>query len=281
MSTKKVRIICPVCGNKKFVPIPAAKVKGSESGATAIYIPAGVVCNHEFYAYLDKNFAVRDYLALDYSEGVDSKRQQIDEVVQNLDTFDFSFDNVKKHIKEKDIRSLIYGYYLGNQLIFIEDELNSERFKMIFGLMSRILPKFPKKCKVMTPDEYLEVSKKEGRISEQFIVYNTKHGILAKKPFNDSASEPFEPLMKILRKINTENQKIQLVYAKNWLDYMKYFTKNDVIKDKSIKDKKAAKTLRKENPQYANFFHQDLIKTMRKRNKVKKLLQMLTSVMST
>ena len=30
MSTQNVRIICPVCGNKKFIPVPVEKVKSRE-----------------------------------------------------------------------------------------------------------------------------------------------------------------------------------------------------------------------------------------------------------
>ena len=275
MATKKVRIICPVCSKKKFVPIPKEKVEGSKSGATAIFIPTNLVCEHEFYAYLDKNFAVRDYLALDYSEGLDKDKAVINEIVKNLEDYDFSFSHITEFIKEKDLRSLIYGFYLGNPVILIEEDLKSERFKIVYGIMARLFSSFGKKTNVMKPSEYLDFEKKDEKIVNRFVVYNVKHGISAKKPFRDSKAEVFDPLMIILKKINPDNQRVQLVYAKNWIDYMKFFTKNNQVKDEGTKSKKVSKSLRKENPEYSNFFHKDLIETMRKRIKVKKLLSML------
>ncbi|MHA1647989.1 MAG: hypothetical protein ACTSVL_10485, partial [Promethearchaeota archaeon] len=67
MSEKRIMVVCPVCSKSGRIPVPTAVITGKDSGATSVYIPRDLVCPHEFYAYIDKNFKVRDYLVLEYS----------------------------------------------------------------------------------------------------------------------------------------------------------------------------------------------------------------------
>ena len=46
----------------------------------------------------------------------------------------------------------------------------------------------------------------------------------------------------------------------------------DKEENEKIKEKKAAKQLKKEKPTYNNFFSPELIKVMRHRNRIKKML---------
>ena len=61
-----VRIQCPICSeNGRFV-ISEEAIKNVERGILAVNIAEGFICSHNFIAYVDKNFAVRDYFTTDF-----------------------------------------------------------------------------------------------------------------------------------------------------------------------------------------------------------------------
>lgn len=62
--SKKVRVICPVCKISGEVGVPEEKVLNNNS-TTTISVPAGLICEHHFQAFLDRNFAVRGYQRVD------------------------------------------------------------------------------------------------------------------------------------------------------------------------------------------------------------------------
>ncbi len=61
-----VKIICPSCKTSKSLPIKRSIVKQSMQ-LTTISIPAGMICEHHFQAFVDKNFKVRGYQNVDYA----------------------------------------------------------------------------------------------------------------------------------------------------------------------------------------------------------------------
>jgi len=65
--SKKILVVCPSCKNKSRILVPVNIISKKKSGSTSIYVPRDLVCPHEFYVYVDKNFKVRDYLVLEYS----------------------------------------------------------------------------------------------------------------------------------------------------------------------------------------------------------------------
>jgi hypothetical protein len=72
----KVKIICPVCKIKKELMFPKSVI--NEAGQlTTISLPKGLVCDHHFQAFIDKNFIVRGYQKVDFEfknkNSVDSK----------------------------------------------------------------------------------------------------------------------------------------------------------------------------------------------------------------
>ena len=61
----EVDIKCPVCGNIDKVSIPA-KIISQSKQLTTVSIPSGLVCEHTFQAFIDKNFKARGYQKVDY-----------------------------------------------------------------------------------------------------------------------------------------------------------------------------------------------------------------------
>ncbi|MHA2401152.1 MAG: hypothetical protein ACXADU_19985 [Promethearchaeota archaeon] len=56
---------CPICKNKKGLNFPKSVVAQAK-GLTTMSIAKGLVCEHQFQAFVDKNFAVRGYQKVDF-----------------------------------------------------------------------------------------------------------------------------------------------------------------------------------------------------------------------
>ena len=61
----KIQFICPVCKCEKILSFPRTIVNQA-TGLTTMSIAKGLVCEHQFQAFLDKNFKVRGYQKVDF-----------------------------------------------------------------------------------------------------------------------------------------------------------------------------------------------------------------------
>jgi hypothetical protein len=62
---RKIQISCPTCNTLNLLEVPE-KIINQSKHLTTISIPAGINCDHSFQAYIDKNFEVRGYQAVDF-----------------------------------------------------------------------------------------------------------------------------------------------------------------------------------------------------------------------
>ena len=62
---KEVPIICPTCKTNNKIKIPV-KIINQSKQLTTVSVPTGLVCEHTFQAFIDKNFKVRGYQKIDY-----------------------------------------------------------------------------------------------------------------------------------------------------------------------------------------------------------------------
>lgn len=76
--TRKVPTICPICKSKKELDLPASIVNQASNIAT-ISLPKGLVCDHHFQMFVDKNFHVRGYQKVDLEIKINSKDQKKDD----------------------------------------------------------------------------------------------------------------------------------------------------------------------------------------------------------
>lgn len=220
---KNIKIICPTCNKSKMIPIPTEAFQSKESGALSILIPIGLVCEHEFHAYIDKNGVVRDYLCsdIDVRDGNDIANVKIQEI--STKATDIDIEKLLKIISERDLRSIIYAGFLGSPLLILETDLNSERFFVFVTFLLKLLPETLKKMGVMPPEKYLDYEKTQGEGLKTVTVYNLAYNISVKKPFGDSESEPFNDIINMLK---TGKIKLQQVLAKNYLDYLNKFVES-------------------------------------------------------
>ena len=76
----KIQIICPKCETKKFLEIPE-KIINQSKQLTTISIPAGIICEHSFQAFADKNFKIRGYQTVDFEF---SKLEYLEEDISTI-----------------------------------------------------------------------------------------------------------------------------------------------------------------------------------------------------
>ena len=61
----QIRFICPVCKAEKILHFPKSVIAQAK-GLTTMSIAKGLVCEHQFQAFVDKNCAVRGYQRVDF-----------------------------------------------------------------------------------------------------------------------------------------------------------------------------------------------------------------------
>ena len=73
-----VKINCPICKSSKVLKFPKSVISKSRH-LTTISLPKGLVCDHHFQAFLDKNFAVRGYQKVDFEfENKEDRKEHAD-----------------------------------------------------------------------------------------------------------------------------------------------------------------------------------------------------------
>jgi hypothetical protein len=60
-----IHFICPICKSEKGLHFPKSVITQAK-GLTTMSIARGLVCDHQFQAFVDKNFAVRGYQRVDF-----------------------------------------------------------------------------------------------------------------------------------------------------------------------------------------------------------------------
>lgn len=61
----KILVICPICSESKKLEFPKSICESTDN-LTTISIPKGLICNHSFQAFVDKNYKIRGYQKVDY-----------------------------------------------------------------------------------------------------------------------------------------------------------------------------------------------------------------------
>ncbi len=113
-----IQIICPICKSKKQLNIPESIINQAKQ-LTTISIQKGMLCNHHFQAFIDKNFKVRGY-------------QKIDFEVSPMKRGDKSFKMEKIGRAKNPDNELFENLIMeGNYIEYKANALNSNELKVI------------------------------------------------------------------------------------------------------------------------------------------------------
>ena len=119
----KIEVRCPVCSKWDNIEIADDATKNVTKGLLAINITAGMICEHSFIAYADKNLIVRDTFIADFKiETIESSTTQEAEELPVPETDSIKFDLVKLNIPEILMVYVFKAVFLGEKIIIISEE---------------------------------------------------------------------------------------------------------------------------------------------------------------
>ena len=80
----EVKVSCPICKTEKVLKFPKSVINQAKQ-LTTISLPKGLVCDHHFQAFVDKNFTVRGYQKVDFEFAYDVLKKKNPEMIEDLE----------------------------------------------------------------------------------------------------------------------------------------------------------------------------------------------------
>jgi hypothetical protein len=145
-NTTQIKFICPVCKSENSLQFPRSIVDKAK-GLTTMSIASGLVCEHQFQAFVDKKFIVRGY-------------QRVD----------FEFEKAKSDKKQQSQKNLKDDKELFENLILEGNYLEYQpKGKRVQELDIQIKPREEKKPLKEMYDEFWEFIDENNEIFQDFI----------------------------------------------------------------------------------------------------------------
>ncbi len=176
-SFKKVLLICPECKTKKKLNIPLKIISQSEH-ITTVSIPTGLICDHHFQAFVDKDCHVRGYQLGDFEftkieyiessdyEGIKEKDDDISEFT-SLEFFQEILNLLRRSVDDREILGcaiftsngkVIYSSIPHNTLLDTIKEFEVRNEKKLHSI-TKMLLELRNQQKVCS--EYIKILNKE------------------------------------------------------------------------------------------------------------------------
>lgn len=119
----RIEIRCPICSKWDHIEISDDATKNVSKGLLAINIAAGMICEHSFISYVDKNLIVRDCLVADFKielpEGETIERTE-DLIIPETDII--KFDLIKLNIPDTLMTYVFRAIFLGKKALILSDQ---------------------------------------------------------------------------------------------------------------------------------------------------------------
>ncbi len=165
---KKIEVRCPSCSSRGFIEVSEEEIEKAKRGVFAVNLAEGIICEHSFVAYIDKNFMVRDTFMADFQlelpEIIPEKSIEPKDSAQ-LDSINVS--SIKLNLSASLIAYVIRAILHKRKIVLIFDQLfmfdDVQRF---FDYITR--NSFETELVVISEDQYNSESYKD------FIVFNRK-----------------------------------------------------------------------------------------------------------
>ena len=119
----RIEIRCPICGQWEHIEIADDATKNVAKGLLAINIAAGMICEHSFIAYVDKNLTVRDCLIADFKiELPESASTADNKEIITPETEAIKFDLIRLNIPDILLVNVIRTIFLGKRVVILSDQ---------------------------------------------------------------------------------------------------------------------------------------------------------------
>jgi hypothetical protein len=118
----KLEIRCPSCSARGKIEISEDAIQNVSRGVLAVNIAVGMICEHSFIAYVDRNMQIRDYFMADFEIQLptSSSATEVEEkIAPETDSIDF--DLIRINIPALLIAHVIRATFFGKRIIIISD----------------------------------------------------------------------------------------------------------------------------------------------------------------
>jgi hypothetical protein len=191
----KLEVRCPICSKWEYVEISDDITKNVAKGLLAINIASGMICDHSFIAYVDKNLTVRDCLVADFkieipkggSTEVNEQRvsSKTDTITPGTETI--KFDLIKLNIPDILMAYVLKTIFLGKKAVMISDQ--EFLFNHIKNFFRNIMEhSFEFDLKILLETDY---KKNKGEYKD-YIVFKNREIIRDKEKIIDPKSLEIE-----------------------------------------------------------------------------------------
>ncbi|MFX1492849.1 MAG: hypothetical protein ACFFBZ_01060 [Promethearchaeota archaeon] len=118
----KLQVRCPTCSKNNFIEVSDDEVKKATRGLFTVNIEEGIVCEHSFVAYVDKNFVVRDTFKADFQiELPEAISEEITEVDKNISDL-FEIDLIKLNLTASVLGYVLRAMIYKKKIVIISDQ---------------------------------------------------------------------------------------------------------------------------------------------------------------
>ncbi len=119
----KLEIRCPSCSGRGFIEVSEEEVKNSSRGLFAVNVAEGIICDHSFVAYVDKNLIIRDTFMADFQIDLpDSIEEQETDSEKSKDLGFIDLSLIKLNITASQLSFLIRAIVLKRYILIISDQ---------------------------------------------------------------------------------------------------------------------------------------------------------------
>jgi hypothetical protein len=235
---KKLEVRCPSCSNRGYIEVPEEEVVKAARGVFAVNVLEGVICEHSFVAYVDKNFAVRDTFIADFQLELPDivPEQEIGpDIAQQLDLIDISLIklNFSASLLTHVIRALLFKkkiFLLFNQSYMVDNIYKFIEYITLNSFKANIL--------VISGDQYDIYDIKDSIILDGNKIIKDDNDILNAKTLGVERS--------LVRKFLAEYEpKPSLIYLQNGLQKAYELSKTvvDIVNNLKKKEKVYSKNV--------------------------------------
>jgi hypothetical protein len=166
----KIEVRCPVCSKWDHIEISDDATENITKGLLAVNIATGMICEHNFIAYVDKNLIVRDCLIADFkieapetstTEGIDNT---IPPKIQSI-----NYDLIKLNIPELLMASVFKAIFMGKGVILISDD-NFLADNILYFFKYAMQNLFKNEIIALSKNDY----KSNPKIYENYIIFEKR-----------------------------------------------------------------------------------------------------------
>jgi len=235
---KKIEVRCPSCAGRGFIEVSEEEVERAARGVFSVNILEGIICEHSFVAYIDKNFIVRDTFMTDFQlelpEKIPKKSIEPKDSAQH-DSINVSL--IKLNLPASLIAYIIRAILHKRKIVLIFDQpFMFDDVRRFFDYITR--KSFKYELIVISEDQYNSESYNDYIVFDSKDVIKDKYGIINIKKLGVERAlvqkfiEEYEPIPSL---ISLQNG-LQKVYelSETIADIVKGLKKKEEVYSKKI-----------------------------------------------